>query len=226
MIRIYTADQRFISSAEKYEIKSLLNYDVHYNEHRSSIGDLLLVNEWRGVGSELPPMSLVKGNTLLLLPLQECFIVKYGFEDILLEVGQVMLLDVSGLEDIVVIPQVEQRQPYILHQLIFSISLLHDSLVQIQDLPVFAENHRNTILPVFQIPNSTFQLYAGAFVGKKEYDLSLLRDAKHTLVTVLSGTFEVEQRLLFTGDHLYLEDIDTINVESLSETGIAIVLSF
>lgn len=226
MIKIFTADQRFISSQDTHEIKSLLNYGVHYAAHRQAVGDLLYVNEWSGSVNTTLSIPSFGAHVVMLIPLQESFVLSCADKEVLLEVGQVLLLDISKVENIILLPQVEFGQSYVIHQFVFQSALLWEVSLVIQNLPIFDEKQRNSILPVFEIPNTRFQLYAGAFVGKEEFNLSLMNAVKYTLVSVLSGTFEVEERLLFTGDYLLLEDMEMINVESLAETGIIMVLSY
>jgi hypothetical protein len=71
-----------------------------------------------------------------------------------------------------------------------------------------------------------FQLNFGAFIGKHDFELQVGSIHKRAFAFVLDGNFEVEERILYPFDSLYLPDSNSLAIECLSDTGLLVVLCF
>jgi len=94
------------------------------------------------------------------------------------------------------------------------------------DLPLAASFEKNKMHPVCTELAADFQLYFGAFIGKHDYELQIGSIHKRAFAFALDGNFEVEERILYPFDSLYLPDSNSLDIECLSDTGLLVVLCF
>lgn len=82
-------------------------------------------------------------------------------------------------------------------------------------------NEKNTLIQIsknLECPN-----FIGLYEGRKEQEYSLYEKGKSIFGMVINGAFEFQNRLMETRDAIILNDIETLELEALSENALIIL---
>ncbi|WP_437921934.1 hypothetical protein [Sphingobacterium sp. LRF_L2] len=226
-IRIYIADQRGEIESDNVLVKSTLNYGSFSAPYRSPIGKLKHVNEWRGKGTKsIFSLTSAKGDTHVVVPLAGDLSITIGTEKHEVLLGTVFIYQAAdNATGLVVSSLTAEDDEMVFQELIFSSVKDTLNLVTCLKLPIVDLNQRNKVLP---LDNDAFEfrLYFGAFVGRHTFHLSLDEKFSNFFILTLDGTFEVEERLLYTGDALFLPRPTQVETECLSTAGLLLAIYF
>lgn len=80
----------------------------------------------------------------------------------------------------------------------------------------------NSLFPIFR--RNECQFHFGVFEGRKEAVYQLQNPKNGVFAFVINGAFEFENRLLESRDALSLWDVETVELEALSENAIIVLL--
>ncbi len=225
-VRIYTAEQRGETLAEAGIVRSTLNYEGYVSAHRQPIDILRHVNEWEAEEGKTVELLVEADTVTLLIPLLDGILVEVDGKKEQVLVGNVFVWKAQESRPLLVHALAESEEPFAFQQIVFISPIARNSFGTQYGLPIIDPEAKNKMLPVLADSSLPFQLYVGAFLGKSEFNLGGVADKNYHFVIALDGTFEVEERLLFTGDSLALENYPQLAVECLSSTGILLVLEF
>jgi len=225
-IRIYIAEQRGETLIDGGRIRSTLNYEEYISPHRRPIGSLHHVNEWTGHAGQTFELPLSRYSISLFIPLVGGMVIQIEGKEYIAPLGTLLILP-TDMETKVMVRQLGDDGDYfVFQQIVFSLTEGYSKDICNYTLPIVDPLNINRMLPVLGKEAMPFQLYMGAFVGKVEDKLSLDTARDHVFVMTLDGNFEVEERLLFMGDALFLPKLQELDVECLSNTGVLLVLHF
>ncbi len=225
-IRIYIAEQRGETSIGTTIVSSTLNYGSFVSPHRAAIGQLQQVNTWEVAPNGELELPLIKSTSSLLIPLAGDLSVTIDGEAYSVPVGTAFIqhseknkvLNIKALND----PNTATK----FQEFTFSTSTYIPTLPHIVGLPLAASFEKNKMHPVCTELVADFQLYFGAFIGKHDFELQIGSMHKRAFAFVLDGNFEVEERILYPFDSLYLPHSNSLAIECLSDTGLLVVLCF
>lgn len=225
-VRIYIAEQRGEMAIGEGRLRSTLNYGNYVSPNRRPIGCLHHVNEWLGRSGQTFALTLPEQSVSVFVPLAGELVLRIKKQEYTVPLGSLLVLPVEA-EVAVLIAQSGIKAGYFaFQQFVFSIAGKCFKDICSYTLPIVNPSDKNRMLPVLEKKEAPFQVYIGAFVGKVEYELALDPTLDHVFALTLDGNFEVEERLLFTGDALSLTGLQELEAECLSATGLLLVINF
>lgn len=227
--KIFLAEERGSSQAEKFSRRSTFNFGKYFNEHKQLFGNIYVVNdEILDAGCSLK-IRAEDFSYVILLPVMGAIVSKdsSGNKN-LIAAGQaeIMVLDKGATLEIsnpfdegavnylqiwikadqCIIARNKESQ-----LCTYNVNANIDRLINI--LP---EKLETTSLP--------FAAWIGKFNGRGE-TVHCLKDKKVGLfVFVIEGAFEVQGRLLHARDGLGLWEVDEVEMEALSNDAIILVI--
>jgi hypothetical protein len=225
-IRIYIAEQRGETSVGTTIVSSTLNYGSFVSPHRAAIGRLQQVNTWEVAPNGELDLPLIKSTSSLLIPLAGDLSVTIDGEAYSVPVGTAFIQHSEKNKILNIKALNEPNTAIIFQEFTFSTSTYIPTLPHIVDLPLAASFEKNKMHPVCTELAADFQLNFGAFIGKHDFELQVGSIHKRAFAFVLDGNFEVEERILYPFDSLYLPDSNSLAIECLSDTGLLVVLCF
>ncbi|WP_332367811.1 pirin [Spirosoma telluris] len=205
------------------------NFGHYVGEHREPFGPLKLLNDTTLKAGHRITMKVEENTTVILLPIVGGLAYQSSIEAGFLEAGQAQILTLSTGMDY------EVSNPYETELINFiEIWLIDRSSGFIPDSQKtsFDLTDKNKLLSLFPSTvtqaNSPHQCsaYIGQYAGRAEGIYRLKRAEHGVFVFVLSGAFEVQNRLLHERDGLSLRTIQhgEIDFEALSNNAVLLLL--
>lgn len=225
-IRIYIAEQRGETSIGTTIVSSTLNYGPCVSPHRAAIGRLQQVNTWELAANGHLDLPLIKCTSSLLIPLAGDLSITVEDKAYPVPVGTAFIQHSEKNKILNIKALHEPNAAITFQEFTFSTSTYIPTLPHIVDLPLAPSFEKNKMHPVSTELSADFQLYFAAFIGKHDFELQIGSIHKRAFAFVLDGDFEVEERILYPFDSLYLPDSKSLAIECLSATGLLIVLCF
>lgn len=223
-VKIYIAEQRGEILRDKACIRSTFNYEGYSDAHRLPYDALLHVNEWSAAGDQELQIPVQKDTMTILLPMQDGLIVTVDGRPSIVAVGNIFVWKAAG--SAVIRVRGLQDVAYFQH-LVLQCPVSPDQAgASAYPLPILEAEAKNKMLALFDPTVQPIQLYFGAFLGKSDFLLDAERSFSHFFAYALEGNFEIEGRILFTGDALSLTDFTKLDIECLSATGLLLLLHF
>ncbi|QNF32109.1 hypothetical protein HUW51_04960 [Adhaeribacter swui] len=225
--KIYLADQRGQLSTHQFQRYSTFNFGTFYQEHKTPLGDLCVVNEElvaRGHHVDLP---VDHSAYVLIIPLTGA--VRVGTllnSDVMVEAGEVLVISAAANSTIEVqnlFPadtiqflhlQIQAQEPLLapsVQRIAFNLNEFNNPLVKI-----ISANKAEATYP--------FSLNLGRFAGRQEVIYLLPDQMSLFFAFVIAGAFEVEGRLLHEKDGLALWNTTEVELEALSNNALLLVL--
>ena len=230
--QIYLADQRGCSQVAYLRSMHCFNFGQYVAEGRQPFGTLQLLNDDMLKPGHGVTMAMDANTEVIILPLVGGLEYKSSVGDGFLEAGQVQRFSLTnGMSYEIINPYETEFINYLVIWLVNSSAHFTPGLAQIPfDLQI-----KNKLLPLFDPTNATtngpaFRGFIGRYDGRAEdvYELHPSADpsSRGVFVFILSGAFEVQNRLLHERDGLALMAIqDTIvDFEALSNEALLLVL--
>lgn len=225
--KIYIADQRGVQENPNQRIISTFNYEHYYHEHKTSIGNLYLLNEC-ALAKNQEFLYLASPRTQhLIIPLVGNLICTTAEKSKEINIGEVLYV----FTDIAAELNIRGAEPDEPNTFIH-IGICGGSYTSIEPLnPIIwqiplASKKNVWIVPTNALAELNFHFSIGVFSPTKD-DLYFYRDHHfhHCFAFTLEGAVEIEDRLLYEGDGLLLSPY-TLVFEALSTYSIFFVLEF
>ncbi|MBD2755100.1 pirin family protein [Spirosoma validum] len=230
--QIYLADQRGTSQIDHFRSYHNFNFGQYFDESRQPFGALQLLNDDLLKAGHSVRMQ-VEGNTeVVLIPLVGGLEYKSDVGDGFLETGQAQIFSLtSGMAYEIINPYETEWINYVV---IWLANTSPAFSAAFQKFP-FDLQTKNELLPLFDEnntkPEQVFCGFIGRYDGREEgiYKVSESQPdqpARGVFVFVLSGAFEVQNRLLHERDGLALLDIqnNVVDFEALSNDALLLLL--
>ncbi len=225
-VRIYIAEQRGEMPVGEGCVKSTLNNGKYVSPYRMPIGCLHHLNEWIGHAGQVFRLLLAENSVTVFIPLTGEIVVRIEEIEYAVPLGTLLVLP-TNTNILIQVGQLEAGEDcYVFQQIVFSTTAYYSKQIQRYTLPIVHTPNTNKLLPILEEDGVPFQLYMGAFVGNVDYTLYLGQRFRDSFAITLEGNFEVERRLLFPQDGLFLPKYQKMETECLSATGILLVLHF
>lgn len=218
--QIYKSDLRGLIISDGNNCLSTFNFGTYYNDFRKPFGVLEVLNE-----------------EILLPQHHSRTVVKADIEVIILPLfGGIEYKDNLGNDDFIRVEQIRcfSAQKGMLFELFNPYKEENVSYLQIwissqkQDLNNnfkqfdFDLNQKNQLISLFKI-GDVFG-FIGDFEGRKEGFYQLKNKLNGIFIFVISGAFEIDNRLLESKDGLHLLKTDSLEWEALSENALFLLL--
>lgn len=225
-IRIYIAEQRGETSIGTHLVRSTLNYGSFAAPHREAIGRLQQVNSWQVAPQGTLELPTSQDTVSFLIPLVGDLLVTMDGQTYTVPVGTILVHNFENNMAIHIKASSEVGEPAIFQEFVLNSTINNPTLPYIVNLPLSSSFEKNKMYPVGTDLATDFQFYFGAFAGKHDFELQIDQDQKSAFAFALDGNFEVEERILYPSDGLYLPDSNNLDIECLSATGLLVVLCF
>jgi quercetin 2,3-dioxygenase len=220
--KMFLADERGCSELDWFRSYNTFNFGAYKCEHKTPFGPLYVLNDDTLAGGKSLSIEVSDNTTVLLLPVVGAITISdsTGYADYieagqcrLYNAGKAAMLTISNPfnYDLVNFLQLWIRQPAASadipqQKVSFDIDAGKNQLIE---LGAALEKH---------------QLYIGKFSGRQEMEYHLQHPDNGVFVFVIEGAFEVQYRLLHARDGLALWDIDSIELEALSNDAIILLM--
>jgi redox-sensitive bicupin YhaK (pirin superfamily) len=217
--QIFKSDLRGISESNGFLNLATFNFESYQDASRTPFGTLKVFNEVT-IAPLCKTFTYIDANTeIMLLPL----------------FGGVAYKDSLGSEDFIRIEQLKHisAQQGTSFELFNPYEKENVSYLEVRFCAKtanfkptssrldFGFSERNELSPLFGFPNTMG--FIGIYDGRKEGFYALKNNLNGIFVFVISGAFEVENRLLQEKDGLSLTKIETLEWEALSENAILLL---
>lgn len=217
--QIFRSDLRTVSKSDAFLNLATFNFEGSDDVSRKPFGTLKVLNEVT-IGPLSKRFTFIDANTeIMLLPL----------------FGGIAYKDSLGDEDFIRIEQIkhlsaqqgtsfELSNPYELENVSYlevRFCAKATNFKPSSSRSDFDFSERNKLIPLFGFPDTLG--FIGIYDGRKEDFYALKNNLNGVFVFVISGAFEVENRLLQEKDGLSFKKIETVEWEALSENAILLV---
>lgn len=217
--QIFKSDLRGISKSDAFQRSAVFNFGTYQDWSRKPFGTLKVLNEVILEPSKKTFTFIDTDTEVILLPL----------------FGGIDYKDNRGKEDFIRIEQLkhisaqkgmsfEVSNPYDLE----TVSYLEiwflakaNNFKTASTRSDFDFSERNKMKPIFEFSNTMG--FIGIYDGRKEGFYALKNNLNGLFVFVISGAFEMENRLLQAKDGLSLKKTDSIEWEALSENAVLLL---
>lgn len=228
--KIYLTEERGHSELDWFRSYNTFNFGKYYNEHKMPFGALYVLNEDTLAGGRGVTMAVEEDSDIILIPTTgdiQCNN-NNGVTSVI-KAGQVLHFS-SGANTTFTV-----TNPFETELVSFLQIWLRTQYAAITTIPrIFSfdiERGRNNLSTILQQPShpvpgdsSPYTISLGKFDGREEATHTLASLHNGLFVFVIEGTFEVQHRLLHTGDGLALWDINAVELEALSNDAVILVL--
>ncbi|MBD2704184.1 pirin [Spirosoma sp. BT702] len=227
--QIYLADQRGQSQVDFFNSFHSFNFGQYVAESREPFGALQVLNDDQLKPGRSIGLTVEQNTEVIILPLVGGLEYKSDVGNGFLETGQVQVFSLTGGMSYQI------SNPYdtevINYIVIWQSNASPDFQPGLQTIN-FDLQQENQLLPLFDVNANqrtsplSFHGYIGRYVGRAEDIYHLERASDGTFIFVLSGAFEVQNRLLHERDGLALSNIkdQTIDWEALSNNALLLLL--
>ena len=219
---IYLSDQRSCIQTDTFRSFQIFNFGQLFNEHKKPIGNLQTFNEDTLTAESTVEQTIEAQTTIVLLPIFGTIEVKNGFntEGVYVTVGEAYFFTTVNEETLAI------SNPYDTEM----VSYLQIRLQNTENQPFNSKQitafdfatAKNQLLPFFS--NQTNFGFIGQYDGRAESVYTLKNPRNGIFLFAIEGVFEVQNRLLHARDGLFLKDIDTIELEALSNDAVVLLL--
>ncbi|GAB4017652.1 hypothetical protein GCM10028808_49670 [Spirosoma migulaei] len=227
--QLYLSDQRGCSQVDYFRSFHGFNFGTYLEESRTPFGALHLLNDNTLKAGYRIGMQVEQNTNVILLPLVGGLEYNSPVGTGFLEAGQAQTLSLSAAM------KYEISNPYETELINFlEIWLTNQSSKFTPEghQTQFDLTNKNKLLPLFSIHEAGQHGYAqwhsfiGTYDGRKDDVYSMTDTTNGVFVFILSGAFEVQNRLLHARDGLALTTIDNgeVEFEALSNDAVLMIL--
>ena len=232
--QIYLADQRGYSQVDHFRSYHNFNFGQYFEESRKPVGALQLLNNDLLKAGHSIRMQVEKNTEVVIIPVVGGLEYKSDVGNGFLETGQAQIFSLTQEMAYEIINPYETE--WINYVAIWLTTTSPDFAPGLQ-LTEFDLQTKNELLPLFnenakrRQQQPVFRGFIGRYAGREEgiYQInSSVNDqsANGVFVFILSGAFEVQNRLLHEQDGLALTDIqnNAVDFEALSNDALLLLL--
>lgn len=220
--KIYLADQRGLFESSTLRRYSTFNFEKYYSEHKEPFGNLFLLNDDSIANGKLTFFLCKEDSLQLFMPITGGIDIVSNGKEYALETGQVQVLNM-GKGEVLEISNPYPNDVINYLQIGFKTDLFlmrHSELLFNFDL----KKNQNQLLEIISNPKLPFKLSAGIFAGREEAIYKMQNPTNNFYTFIMDGAFEIEGRLMHARDGLALWNVDSIELEALSNNAIVIIL--
>jgi redox-sensitive bicupin YhaK (pirin superfamily) len=226
--KIFLAGARALKETDTFRIYNTVNDGSHHEPAKLSLANLQLVNEEVLAAGKAIKRRVHNKTAIILLPLVGTVVLRSeeGTE-IYIGAGEAYMFtaDKGGSFEIAN-PYDEGLVSYLQYNI-----YLPTAVNIIKQLSSFhLQSDKNRLISLFPIQSDVkavvpaFKFSIGKFAGRKEVEYTLSEKDNAAFVFVIEGAFEVQNRLIESRDGLALWNTEKIEMESLSENAIIVLL--
>lgn len=219
--RLYLADQRGLMQNNNLQQRCTFNYSNYIAENREAIGALKVFNDSILAAGKSAFTGGNSASVIILIPITGSLVFKNGLlnEAINIEVGRVLVDKLSDGGYFEVINPYQDDWINFYH--------LEFEITGAENTPSLFEfdfeSETGKLIPITEDQN--LSICIGHFNGRQE-EAYHLQGKTYFYATVIAGAFEVEGRLLHQRDSLALWNVESVELEALSNHAVILILSF
>jgi len=229
--RIYLADQRGLTTDQRFQRYSTFNFGAYQAEHKEPLDRLSGLNEESLAGGQHSALPVAQASQVLLIPVTGAVESRVtGGEPTLVHVEEIQLLNLPAGSTLTLRNPYEDELISFLHLWLVA-ELPTDTAVSTDIFAFDVEALENRLGELVSSapatpagPGRAFILSLGRFAGRQESIYKVQSRESLFFAFVLTGAFELEGRLLHAKDGLALWEADELELEALSNDALVVVL--
>lgn len=223
--KIFLGDTHGLIETSSFRNRTVFNYCDQHNEHREPLDNFYLLNDYTLDGGASVQVDFPEDSFVLLLPVVGAIEYNNGKQiHQPVVAGQSMMLEKKA-GDIIELKNVFESE--LVNVLVFAFKGGDDQLpsgfIYNYDVNEKPAHLVRAVSKRYELP-ATF--FVRKFNGREETIYRTWQPSSNVFVFVLEGAFEVEGRLLHARDGLSLKDVDTVDMEALSNDALIILVEF
>lgn len=213
--QIFKAQFRGHHENEEYRCLSTFNFDTYFDKNREAFGLLNVFNDETLAPQKAKSFTVAEDSEIVLIPLVGAlnidgkdFVKTEGFQILKMKKGSTF----------------ELQNPYekeLINYLQIRFSGSHFSQNDTAGY-TFSFQKQDELLPLYEGKN--YRISIGIFSARSEAAYSLQDVQNGLFAFVIAGAFEFENRLLESRDALSISEINQIELESLTENAILLLI--
>jgi|SRR6218665_667725 len=213
--QIFKAQFRGHNENEEYRCLSTFNFDTYSVQSREAFGLLNVFNDETLAPQKSKSFSVQEDSEILLIPLVGAIAIE-GKDFVKTEGFQILKMKKDSTFELKN-PYEDELVNYLQIRFSGSCFTQNDSARY-----TFSLEKRNELLPLYQGLN--YKVSIGIFNTRSETAYSIQKAQNGLFAFVIAGAFEFQNRLLESRDALSISDITEIELESLTENAILLLI--
>lgn len=225
--KIFLNEQRGLIDTDLHKRYCTFNFNTYLSEHKKSFGSLYVFNdEQLAPGSAEMNMEVKEASYVILIPVTGDFLYKGMGGHLNINIGQVLISSLPAGSSFQVVNPYDNEINF-LQIWIKAKNGMARPFTRLLDFDL--NEPENTLIELTKEPGTgafnkiPFRLKIGQFAAR-EGDICKMNSKSSLFSFVLAGAFEMEGRLLQTGDGLALWNTDKAEIEALSNNAILVTL--
>lgn len=211
-VKIYKSDRRENVVTPAFKVFSTFGFGASHD----CFGKLQVFNQ-----EILAPAKSIKHNNfenqeVVLIPLVGAIDIDFGDKSRFVHIEQLSAFHTQRLDCF------EVKNPYESEFVSYLQIRFPENQVRKEILKDFQLDRKNQLFALLE--SEMYSIAIGSFEGRKEGTYTLRNSENKLFVFVINGAFEVENRLVETGDGLSFDHIDKTGFEALSENAIIMIV--
>lgn len=225
-VKIFLSDAHAVTETNAWRNSALFSSAENFNKHRQPFGQLYLLNDYTLDGAGVVTIAVEDNSFVIVLPVVGAVEYKNGdSKEKLIIAGQTLMLEKTAATSFTLTNIFEEA---LVNVVVMAFKTneeyqLPSGFVYSYDVTERPNGLVRTLTGRYELPATVF---VGKFDGRAETTYTVSKKKNRVFVFVLTGAFEVEGRLLHARDGLALEEIDTVEMEALSNDALIAVVEF
>ena len=229
--KIYLENQRGCSQTEGFRSFHTFHFGAYNHVGKEPFGALQVLNDDTLAGEKSVSMRVEANTDIILLPIVGAIGYKNSLdidpsreyrEGGYISSGEVQIFSVTKNSAFEVSNPYETELVNYLQIWIKNTSPTFKPKIQHKHFNL--NTHKNQLLPLFSIKNTSSLGFIGQFEGREEATYTLKNPKNGVFTFIIEGAFEVQNRLLEARDSLALWAIETVELEALSNNALILLL--
>lgn len=216
-VQIYKSHLRGIINSENWKCLSIFNYRSYEEISRKPFGNLMVWNDETLASNSEITHQITTNCQVIIIPIVGAIDFENPNYKEFITINELRIFDLTKNEIFKISnPYKNELVNYLHIQFKKNDDLSSNSIKNNFDL-----TQNNQLIPI--LDNKVAKGFIGIYSGRKEEIYKLQNPKKNIFVYTISGAFELQNRLLESGDGLRLSNIEAIEFEALSENAMLLV---
>jgi hypothetical protein len=225
--RIYLKTQRGLTQSEGFRSYHTFNFGDYISEGKEPVGQLIAFNDQILNAGQRVGIEVSSPTEIILLPV-------VGGLELVDGAGESVFIGVGESFRFIAFPENDFKisNPYPVETVNYLQIHLRpnmsdtalNNLLDDSPLNVFSLEEKNKLVPAFTSSDKTVVGKIGLYGGRQEETVVNQNTANVLFSYVISGAFEVQNRLLEVGDALTLWNAEELEFEALSDGAVVLVM--
>ncbi|KQN38161.1 hypothetical protein ASE92_01620 [Pedobacter sp. Leaf41] len=220
--KLFLAEERGLKTTDTLKRYSTFNFEQFFSEHKRAIGNLFICNVDSIAAGKMIFFLSKEDSYQLFFPTTGRIDIVQGGKEFGVETGEVQVLNLGKGEVLEISnPYPNEEINYIQLAITTDLFLLRASEMLFK---FDFEEDKNHFIEIVNHAKLPFRLNVGTFANGQELICKLQSKDHKLFFFVIDGTFRIDGRILKARDGLSLWDLEQVQIVSLSDNAVILVL--